>query len=148
MKLNVGCGPRPIEGEEWINHDKFQLPGVNITFDLDTPIMYPFPDGYFDEIRAEDVLEHVRDIVHVMKELGRMLRFGGKLWIRGPHAKYPEQVWKDPTHVRAFVPESFDYWDPKTYYGKTSGYYFPGSRFEVIDRREHNMGMEFTLIKI
>lgn len=150
MKLNIGCGPRPKTEKEWVNLDKFNLPGVDIVHDLEV-FPYPFADGTFNEICAEDVLEHVHDIVAVMAELWRIMEVGGKLWIRGPHAKYPENLWKDPTHVRAFTPESFDYWDPSTYYGKTSGYYVQPKVFNcftVTDRREHNMGMEFTLIKI
>src|SRR5690348_8893293 len=98
-RLNVGCGLRPLDG--WVNLDKFKLPGVDVVFDLDQlgitknvadetqvnadlcrkrfeyVVFLPYPDDYFDEVRAEDVLEHVEDMVTVVQELGRVLKVGG-----------------------------------------------------------------------
>src|SRR5262245_24866501 len=118
-KLNLGSGLRPKPREEgWVNLDKFQLPGTDLVFDLDTigrphlltHTILPFHNEQFSYIHAEDVLEHVSDIVAVVNELWRVLQPGGTLWIRGPDARYPEQVWADPTHRRAFALRSFDGW--------------------------------------
>jgi SAM-dependent methyltransferase len=44
----------------------------------------PFADGIFDFIVAADVLEHVRDLDPVVKELARLLAPGGRLVISAP----------------------------------------------------------------
>lgn len=166
--LIVGCGNRPKPGA--VNLDMIPLPGVDIVYDLNllgkqlkfvtgmhammasrgagyTKHHLPFDRDTFDRIEAEDVLEHVDDLVTVVEELGRVLKPGGVLWIRGPHCNYPEQVWADPTHKRAFAPRSFDNFDPETYDGQRYGHYFGKIKFRVIERKEVNKGMEFTLVK-
>lgn len=143
-KLVVGCGLRPKEHA--INLDKCLLPGVDVVHDLEN-IPYPFDDLTFDYIEAEDVLEHVDQFVEIVNELGRILKVGGTLWVRGPHAGYPLQAWKDPTHKRLFVKESFDNFDPETKDGRWYGHYFGKVKFRVIEAVEVNMGMEYTLIK-
>lgn len=143
-KLVVGCGRKIKSGA--INLDKQAMPGVDVVHDLEV-VPYPFDSNTFDMIEAEDVLEHVTDLVAVMEELGRILKVGGTLWIRGPHCNYPEQVWADPTHKRAFAPRSFDNWDPDTYDGRNYGHYFGTVKFRVMDYKEVNKGMEYTLVK-
>jgi predicted SAM-dependent methyltransferase len=143
--LVVGCGLRPKPG--CLNLDSCRLPGVDVVHDLDRYPL-PFPENSFERVEAEDVLEHVEDFIYVVGELWRVLKVGGVLWVRGPHCNYPEQVWADPTHRRAFAPRSFDNFDPSTYDGKHYGYYFGPARFRVMERLEKNKGMEFTLVKI
>lgn len=143
-KLVVGCG-RKIKSDA-INLDKEPMPGADVVHDLEV-FPYPFASDTFEYIEAEDVLEHVDDIVKVMDELGRILKVGGKIWIRGPHAKYPLNCWRDPTHKRMFVESSFDNWDPETYEGKNYNHYFGKVKFKVLERNEVNMGCEFLLMK-
>ena len=143
-KLTIGCGDKIEEG--YINLDKIALKGVDVVHDLDV-FPYPFEGETFIEIKAIDVLEHVDDIAKVMEELWRIMKEGGLLYIRGPHACYPEQLWRDPTHKRGFVPESFDCWDTSTHYGKTCGWYSK-ARFKILRREEINKGMEYTLKKV
>jgi SAM-dependent methyltransferase len=145
--LVVGCGRRPKAGA--VNLDMVAGPGVDVVFNLDLiPSMHlPFVDDTFDVVEAEDVLEHVIDMVAVVQELGRVLKPGGTLWVRGPHCNYPEQVWADPTHRRAFAPRTFDNFDPETYDGRLYGHYFGPVKFRVVSKREYNKGMEYTLVK-
>lgn len=143
--LVIGCGNRPKEGS--INLDAVKMPGVDVVWDLEK-LPLPFPDESFVYIEAEDVLEHIHNMLPLMDELHRILKPNGKLWIRGPHGCYPEQLWKDPTHLRAFVPGSFDNWDPETQLGRDFGHYFSKRKFHVGDEREVNKGMEYVLVKI
>lgn len=144
QRLNVGCGRKIMSG--YINLDMVIGPGVDVVANLEKPPL-PFDDNIFDKIHAEDVLEHVNDIVAVVEELGRILKVGGTLWVRGPHAKYPENCWRDPTHRRMFVETSMDNWDPSTYEGSNYGHYFGKYKFKVLERKEVNLGMEFLLQK-
>lgn len=143
-KLTVGCGK--VKEPGYIHLDIAPLPNVDVVHDLDS-FPYPFEDNTFEEIKAIDVLEHIDHFAKSIDELWRILKPGGVLYIRGPHALYPEQMWRDPTHKRGFVPESMDYWDPTTYYGKTCGWYGK-AKFKITRREEVNKGMEYTLIKI
>jgi len=141
--LNLGCGKRPLVG--CINVDIVKLPGVDIQWDLNkTPWL--FEDESFDGVIAEDVLEHLDDIVKAMEEIYRILKKGGNLFIRGPYAKYPLNAWRDPTHKRVFTLESFDYFDPETEHGRKYSFYTK-ARFKVLMRREYNKGVEFLLTK-
>lgn len=142
-KLVVGCGNRPKDYA--INLDMIALPSVDVVWNLES-IPYPFDAGQFEYVEAEDILEHVDDIVGIMNELGRIMCVGGLLWIRGPHAAYPLQAWKDPTHRRAFVPESFDNFDSQLRKAQYA-HYFGNVDFQVIDEREVREGMEYVLIK-
>ena len=72
---------------------------------------FPFDDASFDVVVAGELLEHVRDPLHVIEECGRVLRPGGTLVGSVPNAfraknrlrfllgRKPE---KDPTHLHMF----------------------------------------------
>lgn len=154
--LVVGCGRRPMPGA--VNLDCVKMAGVDLVYNLDDLAppgapgnggtrRLPFPDGTFDRVVAEDVLEHVLDMVTVVQELGRVLKVGGVLWVRGPAWNAPDILWADPTHRRAFAPRTFDNFDPETHDGRLYGHYFGPVKFRVVEKREHNKGMEYTLVK-
>ena len=48
----------------------------------------PVPDGSFDAVLCTEVLEHVVEPVAAVRELGRVLKPGGQLWITTPHGCY------------------------------------------------------------
>jgi len=80
-KLNVGCG-RNIK-KDWVNLDIANLPGVDVVHDIEK-LPLPFDDEQFEEIRCDNVLEHV-DYIPVLQDLHRILSAGGHLKIRVPH---------------------------------------------------------------
>jgi len=119
--LNLGCGGAPL----WdaVNHDlTAHSPWVDVAHDLDvTP--WPWPDEAFDEIMAQDVLEHLRSFVAFFDECWRILKPGGLARIRTPRWDSLNAI-IDPTHVRCYHPESFDYLDPATRWGRQYGVYY------------------------
>ena len=65
----------------------------------------PFADASFDAAVAKDVLEHVPDPAAVVREIGRVLRPGGRVFASSPDAQ--RWVWDDYTHVRPFTRRGF-----------------------------------------
>jgi SAM-dependent methyltransferase len=48
----------------------------------------PFPDAAFDRVVVVDMLEHVPDEAGFARELGRVIRPGGRLIVNTPHLKH------------------------------------------------------------
>ena len=109
LKLNIGCGYKPIEW--WIGIDKGNY-GHNIVRDLKRGL--PFSDNTISHIKADSVLEHIADnddFAFVMNECLRVLKPGGEMYIRVPHWR-GRSAHKDPTHCRYFDRKTFSYFDP------------------------------------
>jgi predicted SAM-dependent methyltransferase len=136
MKLNVGCGTNKMDG--YINLD--YNPQVNPDVRRDIERGLPWNDETFDEINCEQVLEHIHDIVFVMSEFWRVLRKGGKLRISVPLVT-GKWAFIDPTHIRYFVPESFNFWLHPDYNSKNAGV---GCEYKLIKKEiiEHSVYIE------
>ncbi len=65
--------------------------------------------GWFDEILANDVLEHIPNLTAAMTAALRLLRPGGIFNIHVPY-DLSYGAWQDPTHVRAFNERSWLYY--------------------------------------
>ena len=65
--------------------------------------------GCFDRIVANDVLEHVPDLMKLMTACLALLRMGGRFEISVPY-DLSFGAWQDPTHVRAFNERSWLYY--------------------------------------
>ena len=66
-------------------------------------------EGSFDEIIANDVLEHIRDLIDAMTMCLTLLKVGGVFKIKVPY-ELSCGAWQDPTHVRAFNENSWLYY--------------------------------------
>lgn len=63
----------------------------------------------FDKIIANDVLEHIPDLVSAMTNCKNLLEPGGEFHIQVPY-DLSLGAWQDPTHVRAFNENSWLYY--------------------------------------
>jgi SAM-dependent methyltransferase len=70
---------------------------------------WPFEDSSIGVIRAFDVIEHLKDPINTMRELHRILRPGGYLFIEVPSTD-GRGAFQDPTHVSYFNINSFFYY--------------------------------------
>jgi SAM-dependent methyltransferase len=77
--LYIGGAGRKVEGS--VNLDLVAVPGVDVAADAER---LPFPDGIFQRVECDAVLEHVRDPAPVMCEIRRVLAPGGYLHIVTP----------------------------------------------------------------
>lgn len=103
-KLNLGCGMDIKKG--YINLDCVKLTGVDVKWDLNK-YPYPFKNEQFREVRCIDVIEHLDDFTKTMKELYRITKKGGKIYIQVPHFTSPDNF-IDPTHKKMFSSLTFD----------------------------------------
>lgn len=117
--LDLGCGKNKLPGS--IGVDVAPVEGVDVVADLNTGL--PFKDGTVDAIHCSHILEHVDDFLGLMEEIWRVLRPGGRAYIRFPHASSPFHTWKDPTHRRPLLLATFRYFDDATEDGALFGYY-------------------------
>lgn len=126
-RLSVGCGHHARSG--WTNLDLAPLPGVDVVHDLDD-LPLPFGDASFDYIECHDILEHVRELPDVMRELNRITAPGGRIHVTGPH--FTSYTWPtDPTHRRAFAINTFEFFATSSMHDRDYYFDFAFSAIEV-----------------
>lgn len=141
FKVNLGCGTvvlRPSDG--WVNADKYDLPGVDITtFDL---FRFPWPglaDSSFEYAIASHIVEHIpHEVMETWAtyepdskviesttdrkaELDGFFRFYQEVWRILKHDAIITTIvpygmstsaMQDPTHTRYVMPQTFTYLTP------------------------------------
>jgi SAM-dependent methyltransferase len=85
----------------------------------------------FDKIIANDVLEHIPDLVGAMTNCKNLLKPGGEFHIHVPY-ELSLGAWQDPTHVRAFNENSWLYYtDWHWYLGWEDRFYMKQLAFNL-----------------
>jgi hypothetical protein len=95
MRVDLGCGPHKRAGCYGI--DGFAYPGVDLVQDLDAA-RWNLPDQSCQEIYANQVIEHIRDLRAFFTELHRIAKSGCRIWMSTPHYS-SHNSWADPTHI-------------------------------------------------
>lgn len=108
--LHIGCGNTRIEatfrGNPMLNTDISKFNETDLLLDVTHPL--PFPDHQFEHIVANNVLEHVDDMIAVVTELDRCLQPGGVLQIEVPFlGSYNHGT--DVTHKRGLTFDAFNF---------------------------------------
>jgi SAM-dependent methyltransferase len=85
----------------------------------------------FDHIIANDVLEHVPDLMTMMTRCLQILRVGGTFQISVPY-DLSFGAWQDPTHVRAFNERSWLYYTDWFWYMGWSEFRFALESFDFV----------------
>ncbi|MEI8350450.1 MAG: methyltransferase domain-containing protein [Candidatus Omnitrophota bacterium] len=80
-KIHLGCGDHELCG--WLNTDSSPLPKVVY---LDATKTFPFPDGTFDYVFSEHLIEHMNYAkgLHMLSQCYRILKPGGRIRIATP----------------------------------------------------------------
>jgi SAM-dependent methyltransferase len=116
--LDLGCGNKKYAGAVGI--DMNPLTDADIIHDLNS-IPYPFEDSVFDEIIADNIIEHLDNIILVMEELSRISKVGATIKVIVPYFR-SKWAYIDPTHKHFFTVDSFAYFDPDNIISKLYKY--------------------------
>lgn len=119
MRLILGCGEKRYEAG--LHVDIRLTSATDLLLDLNK-IPWPLETEAFEEVIAEDIIEHLSDVIKTVEECYRVLKPGGSLRIITPHYMH-ENSWIDPTHKWHLTEKSFDYFDPSTNFGKKYSFY-------------------------
>lgn len=125
MKLNLWCWKKIKEG--YINCDMLKLEWVDVVHNLDQ-YPYPFEEGVIEEIFADQVVEHLTDLIKFMEEVHRMLKLWWTIEIRVPYYTSPWSF-SDPTHKQFFTYHTFNYFTEDFDYN-----FYTSVRFKIISR--------------
>lgn len=107
--LDIGCGKHKTPGS--IGLDCNPGTDADVIHNLNN-FPYPFADNEFDLITGNQVIEHVDDVLAVMRELHRIAKPGATIRLDTPH--YTDiSSFRDPTHKHHFTCESFMYFTEK-----------------------------------
>jgi len=104
--IDLGCGARNLPG--FIGVDRFVLPGVSVQADLDR-LPLPFADECADLIFAFHSLEHVADLMGVMREVWRIGKPGCQVCIVAPYATTSLNQ-ANPYHKQTFNEHTPRFW--------------------------------------
>ena len=102
VKCNLGCGKKQYPGSGMVEIDKNDF-GQDYVLDLETEKL-PFKDNSVDYLRADHLIEHLRDCQNVLNEAWRVLKPDGEFEIYVPYGLYENQF--SPVHKQLIVP----YW--------------------------------------
>jgi SAM-dependent methyltransferase len=117
--LNLGSGKDWRENCFNVDFDPYWEPDAVLDFNHPLPIGKPLQTGRFglvtlqnesfDEIIANDSLEHIPSLMTAMNSCLNLLKVGGLFRISVPY-DLSWGAWQDPTHVRAFNERSWLYY--------------------------------------
>ena len=119
MTLVIGAGEKHHKDATHIDIRESAKP--DIVHDLNER-PWPIDSESVHYVIAEDIIEHLDDVVSIVEEIHRILEPNGKVYITTAHYMH-ENSWHDPTHKWHLSEQSFDYFDPDTAWGKKYGYY-------------------------
>lgn len=119
-KLNIGAGSDRLPGFIHIDIDPTTKP--DILCDIEKGL--PFDDNAIDKIKCSHTLEHINNILFVLREFYRVSKNGAKIII-----VVPLMDASDMTHVRFFNEHTFRTLTEPYYWDKP--YYFVGKYKEL-----------------
>lgn len=119
-KINIGAGGEKLLGFISIDIDPAVKP--DIVRDIEKGL--PFDSNSVDEIKCSHTLEHINDLLFVLREFYRVCKNGAKITIIVPLRDV-----SDMTHIRFFDKNTFRTLTEPKYWNKP--YYFVGKYKEV-----------------
>lgn len=106
LKVELGGGKTP-RGGEWINVDRDDGPTVQHVVDFEIQPL-PFADATVGELYSAHTLEHVRNLVVLMREIVRVCKLGAHVEIRVPAPFSSMSMCHD--HKQVIPDEQVEHW--------------------------------------
>ncbi|MBU1777998.1 MAG: class I SAM-dependent methyltransferase [Gammaproteobacteria bacterium] len=128
-----------------LHTDIIALPGIEMILDLRN-LPLPFCSESFDNIYADDIIEHLENVIPTMEECHRMLKPAGKFYMRTTSWKM-QNSFRDPTHRHFFTLDSFDFFFPESDVCQKY-FWYTKIRFKKLEAREDGQELVFLLEKI
>ena len=135
-RLNLGCGYDYREG--YLNVDNAGRCDKLVDLSKD----WQLPGEWFEEIVAQDIIEHLPDTVGFMNKCWQIMEKGGKLLIRTPGVN-AAFAWTDPQHLKTFTIDTWDFFDATTDFGKQNFHVTP-YKWKILSKRESDNGNLFV----
>lgn len=123
-KVDICCWNHKVRSD-FIGVDVNTKSLADVVADLNST--WPFKDGSVGVVHASDALEHLRDPVHTMSEIYRILAPGGWLISNTPSTD-GRGAFQDPTHVSFWNSNSFWYYTRR----QTAAYIGHPVRFQAV----------------
>ena len=133
IKLNLGCGNKILPG--YVGVDLFPCAGARVRCNLTRAL--PFADRSVEAVQLDNVIEHVPDIPHLMRELQRICRPGARIRILTPHFS-AQASWRDPTHLHHLSWFSIEHF--------TEARHYTGGGFRLVGRELSFVGGPMGLV--
>jgi len=140
-KLNLGSGKDWREDYFNVDCNSYWQPDAVLDFNHPLPVGEPLVterfgamvlrNGTFDEIMANDSLEHIANLTTTMTSCLNLLKPGGLMRIAVPY-DLSWGAWQDPTHVRAFNERSWLYYTDWFWYLGWTEARFDLVQFELV----------------
>lgn len=146
MDIELGCGAQTPPG--FVGLDRFTLPGVSVAANLNSNL--PFATSSADLILAYHSLEHVNDLMAVMREIWRLGKPGAQVCIIAPYYAQGLNL-ANPYHKQVFNEHTPRFWtdvptsgvDPLEYHQP------PYSPHWGLSRSDHsNPGLDLRCIRM
>lgn len=133
--LDLGCGDNKLANKDKFPNYDFNGEVIGLDFNEPADVVHdlnkklPFKDNTFDIVYTHHVLEHIENIINLLKEVHRILKKGGYFLICVPHISYLDSL-GDLSHKRLFSYSSLDF----MIFGKHSQLR-TSEKFELIKRK-------------
>lgn len=108
-KYNLGCGNNKLE--DFVNVDREDFFKPDLIVDLEN-FPWNIESNSAEVIVLNHVLEHLKDLVNVMKELYRISVNNTEIYITVPHPLSYDFI-VDPTHITRITPETLNMFSKK-----------------------------------
>lgn len=142
-KLHLGCGKNHLNG--FVNIDKSEEVDPDLVLDLEEGKL-PFANNSVEEIKVDQVLEHIHNLIPLLNECHRVLTRNGVIQIAVPNAVFI-QAFQDPTHVRFFTDQTFNYWYEGHPYYEQYGKSYGITGFRKLVQKTEGMHIKASLWK-
>jgi hypothetical protein len=142
-KLDFGGGYATTPGFQCVDI----VDTADYQINLDKPdLKLPFAEDIIEEAVAHHFIEHINNIIPFMDEVFRILKEGALFRISTPYAG-TQEWYQDPTHKRAYVERSFEYFRQDSPFKKEQREYGIKSRFIIEENKKEDWQLLVVLRK-